>query len=300
MGSMAVGPPWCAGYVICDRLERPAVAIVAIHPRSLWTPLLWGRGSFVSCTVCTFTLNIQWRQPFHHPGGCIRGSTIYGNEFPRASRGRATYGDASPIRIAAMKKRLRFRHILDYTSILNWPTGNNQHFRFVCRVEVNIATEKRVQFRHRHWHRHILDYLTIRHRTTAYKHLRLKRNDNQHFHFVCRADDSIATETRLQFWPATVQQVMPILTRHRHWQHNPWVGLRGCVWESNDAPAGLCVTFGGAVDWKSWQLKPTAQSTTELRKHERENAHLGGAQGMAWFGFGLLSSVCFLSVLSMA
>jgi hypothetical protein len=28
------------GYVICDRLERPAVAIAAMNPRSLWTPLL--------------------------------------------------------------------------------------------------------------------------------------------------------------------------------------------------------------------------------------------------------------------
>ena len=41
-GSAAVGPPEeRAGYVICDnRLERPAVAIVAMNPRSLWTPLL--------------------------------------------------------------------------------------------------------------------------------------------------------------------------------------------------------------------------------------------------------------------
>jgi len=52
----------------------------------------------------------------------------------------------------------------------------------------------------------------------------------------------------------------------------------------NDAPAGwgstfdtvlecdtdhntteLCVTFGGVVDWKSRQLKPTAESATEFR-----------------------------------
>jgi len=48
---------------------------------------------------------------------------------------------------------------------------------------------------------------------------------------------------------------------------------------------GLCVAFEGAVDWKSKQLKPKSQSTTELRKHERENGHLGGVQGKAWFGF---------------
>ena len=65
---------------------------------------------------------------------------------------------------------------------------------------------------------------------------------------------------------------------------------------------GLCVTFGGAVDWKSRQLKPTAQLTTELRtKHMTDasngmSGRLGGAQGMAWFGFCLLSSVFYLLV----
>jgi len=48
-----------------------------------------------------------------------------------------------------MEKRLQFRHrhrdILDYTSIRNG-TGYDQHFRFVCRAEVNIATEKSLQF----------------------------------------------------------------------------------------------------------------------------------------------------------
>jgi len=40
-GSAVVDPPEnCAGYVICDRLERPAVTIVAMNPQSLWTPLL--------------------------------------------------------------------------------------------------------------------------------------------------------------------------------------------------------------------------------------------------------------------
>ena len=39
---VAVGPPEeCVGYVICDnRLERPAVAIVAVNLKNLWTPLL--------------------------------------------------------------------------------------------------------------------------------------------------------------------------------------------------------------------------------------------------------------------
>jgi len=51
---------------------------------------------------------------------------------------------------------------------------------------------------------------SIRHRTAAYEHLRLQRNDDQHIHFVCRAEVNIATEKRLQFRRATVQQVMPI------------------------------------------------------------------------------------------
>ena len=64
--------------------------------------------------------------------------------------------------------------------------------------------------------------------------------------------------------------------------------------------SGLCVTFGGVVDWKSRQLKPTAQSTAEFRNRPMIDAsngksgHLGGAQGMAWLCFCLLSSVCCL------
>jgi len=40
-GSAAVGlQEECAGYVICDRFQRPAVAIVAMNPQSLRTALL--------------------------------------------------------------------------------------------------------------------------------------------------------------------------------------------------------------------------------------------------------------------
>jgi hypothetical protein len=39
-GSAAVDPLQCAGYVICDRLERLVVGIVAMNPRSLWPPQL--------------------------------------------------------------------------------------------------------------------------------------------------------------------------------------------------------------------------------------------------------------------
>jgi hypothetical protein len=70
---------------------------------------------------------------------------------------------------------------------------------------------------------------------------------------------------------------------------------------------GLCVTFGGAVDWKSRQLKPTAQSTTELRNRHMIDTSNGMSGRMvvweelrAWHDlasvFYLLSSVCFLSV----
>jgi hypothetical protein len=66
---------------------------------------------------------------------------------------------------------------------------------------------------------------------------------------------------------------------------------------------GLCVTFGGAVEWKSRQWKLTAQSTTKHRNihmndpsNGMSRCHLGGAQGMAWFGFCLLSSVFYLLV----
>jgi len=44
--------------------ERPVVANVPMNPRSLWTPVLWEWGSITrSCTVCTSTLNLQWRLP---------------------------------------------------------------------------------------------------------------------------------------------------------------------------------------------------------------------------------------------
>jgi hypothetical protein len=119
-GSAAVGPlVKCAGYVICGKLERPAVAIVSMNPRGLWTPPLWGRGSIVSRTVHTFTPNLQWWQCLLHLGGCVQESTIYRNEFHMASKTSATYGKASPIRTVGMEKRLQIghQHIHNNTSI---------------------------------------------------------------------------------------------------------------------------------------------------------------------------------------
>jgi hypothetical protein len=69
---------------------------------------------------------------------------------------------------------------------------------------------------------------------------------------------------------------------------------------------GLCVTFGGAADWKSRQLKPTAQSTTGFGHRPMIDASDGmsGRMVRTWHDlvsvFCLLSSICFLSVFSMA
>jgi len=178
------GAPWLVCYsalgIGFGQLQRQAVAIVAMNPRSLWTPPLWGWGSLVSCTVYTFTLNLHWRLPLLHPEGWVRKSTIYGNEYPRASRGRVTYREASSFLIAAMAKRLQFRHdthsdIDTYSTTRASATEQQTMILcFVCPAGVRIATEKRLQFRHQHWHRHILEYLGIRHRTTAYEHLLYK------------------------------------------------------------------------------------------------------------------------------
>jgi hypothetical protein len=76
--------------------------------------------------------------------------------------------------------------------------------------------------------------------------------------------------------------------------------------ETDHDTTGLCVTFGGAVAWKSRQLKLTAQSTTNLRNDHMIDAFKGMSGGMviwnklrAWHGlasvFGLLFSVfCLL------
>jgi len=68
---------------------------------------------------------------------------------------------------------------------------------------------------------------------------------------------------------------------------------------------GLCVTFGRAVDWKSRQLKPTAQSSTELRNRHIIDASNGMSRRMvvweelrAWHDLASvfrLFSVCFFN-----
>jgi hypothetical protein len=74
---------------------------------------------------------------------------------------------------------------------------------------------------------------------------------------------------------------------------------------TNHDTTGLCVTFGGAVDWKSKQLKPTAQSTTKLRTKHMTDASNGMSGRMvvweelrAWHDLAsvfCLFSVCFFN-----
>ena len=151
------------------------VAVVAINLQSVWTPLLWSRGSTPrSWTVWTFIQNLQWRQSLLHPGGRVCGSPIHVNRFRRATwDGRATFREASPIQIVAMEKRLQFQHVLNYTSIPNWTTGYNQHFHLVYWAHINIVMEKRLPF----WNRHSKPthtYAYIYHQTTVSERLDFK------------------------------------------------------------------------------------------------------------------------------
>jgi hypothetical protein len=74
-GSAAGSPQHSARYVISDRIKRLVVAIVAIKSHRLWTPLLWGLGSFVGYTVCTFNQNLQWQQRHSRTQKTMSGKT---------------------------------------------------------------------------------------------------------------------------------------------------------------------------------------------------------------------------------
>jgi len=74
--------------------------------------------------------------------------------------------------------------------------------------------------------------------------------------------------------------------------------------DTNHETTGLCVIFGGAVDWKSRQLKLTAQSTTELRNRHMIDASNGMSGGMviwdelrAWHGLASVFGLCLLFVI---
>ena len=113
-----------------------------------------------------------------------------------------------------------------------------------------------------------------------------------------------------------VQQLMACVTPTAQ----PMIGTDRLRMEINDAPAcwsstfdtvlqsntnhdatGLCVSFGGAADRKSTQLKPTAHSTTKFRDRPMLDASNGMSRRMvgweelrAWHGFG--SVFCLLFV----
>jgi len=69
--------------------------------------------------------------------------------------------------------------------------------------------------------------------------------------------------------------------------------------ESHDASAGLCVTFGGVVVFRSSQLKPTALSTTKLRNEFMIDSSNGRSRRMviwenltAWHGLASAFAFC--------
>jgi len=175
LGSAAVGPLQCAGYVVCDnRLARTVVAIMATNPRSLWTPLLWGHGSTTrSCTVCTFTLNLQWRQSpsstleaaYRDPqstGMSFLGLAETEEQLPRrVSNSSCSHGEESPISTPTptLNNWLWTRVIKSEMTI----------FRFVCRGEVNIAMEwrLRLQYLQRHTIAYVRTYLPSYNRLSA-------------------------------------------------------------------------------------------------------------------------------------
>jgi hypothetical protein len=53
-----------------------------------------------------------------------------------------------------------------------------------------------------------------------------------------------------------------------------------CIFQHDHNTTGLCVTFGGEVDWKLRQLKPPAQSTRELGNRHMIDASNGMSGGM--------------------
>jgi len=116
------------------------------------------------------------------------------------------------------EKRLQFDLQL-WTSLSNLtPTPTATHTRLHEHPQLNNRLQSTLPLRlssgsqHHHGEVSPISISSIRHRTTAYEHLRLKRNGDQHFNFVCQVEVNIAIEKRLQFQWATVHQVMPIST----------------------------------------------------------------------------------------
>jgi len=313
-GSAWVGPLQCAGFGIGEQLDRPAGAIVSKNPRSLWTPLLWGRGRTTrSCTVCTITLHLQRRRPLLHAGGCVWGFTIYRNEFPELAE------EQRP-----MEKHLQFE-LQRWTSVSNVNTDTNTYSTnwasttaqlamspCVCKGNQRSTLPLCLSRGSQHCHgeespisiptqthlcisKHTLDYSSICNCTTGYDHLCLKWETkiNTSTLFVKR---KVTSPRR------SLSNSDPDTDSRTHdLDREAAYGNQWCS-SCNHDTTGLCVTFGGVVDWKSRELNPAAESTTEFWHRPMFDASkgisgcLGGAQSMAWFGFCLLSSVfCLLS-----
>ena len=222
-----------------------------------------------------------------------------------------------------MEKRLQFRHrhwhwhILDYTSIRHCTTSyESLHLKGKRRSTLPLRLSSGSQHRHGDASPHT----RLRKHPPLYNRLWAivfkKGNDHHHFHFVCRAEVNIATEKRLQF-------------QHWHRQHNPWLGPRGCVRESTTvqlvgavpsiqytaSTAGL-YEFSNTITIQQDCVLPSEERLTGSQDswswpHNRLPI-LGSMRGRmvvweeltAWHGlasvFWLLSSVCVLSVFSMA
>jgi len=129
---------------------------------------------------------------------------------------------------------------------------------------------------HQFWHRQILDYTSICQHTTYYEHLRLHRNDDHHFHFICWADIDIARKKRLQCGDTNVQEMLPISTRHWHILNYSTTRHRTTCFEH------LCVTgkwqsFTSFVKWKStllWRSVSNFDIGTNTPSHTHAHSRL--------------------------
>jgi len=95
-----------------------------------------------------------------------------------------------------------------------------------------------------------ISILRICHCTTAYVHLHRKWNADQQFHLVWQPEVNITTEQRLQFWHATIQQVMPILPLHRHILDYPGFRHRATCY-LHLSLTGKWWSYTLFVEWKS-------------------------------------------------
>jgi len=139
-------------------------------------------------------------------------------------------------------------------------------------------------------------YVHIRHRTTGCEHVCSKGKQPYSASFVERKYTSPRRSASNSDTDSTTHD----------WDREAAYGIQRCSNCDHDTTV-LCVTFGGAVYWKSRQWKPTAQTTTELRTRHLVDAFNGmSGRIVIWeelrpwhrlaSDFWLLWSVCFQSV----